>query len=137
VAGAELAPDGPRYVLPNVEGLYLHTNHFLDPHLSPHDLAPRLGPDSYLRLDAITRALHTHRPADLDELTRLLDSHSAGAGSVCCHADPDAAPQDQWATLATIGLDVGAGELKVRRNGPCDTHADWHTCASAAAASVG
>ncbi len=137
VVGAELSPDGPRYVLPNLEGVYLHTNHFLDPRLSAHDLAPRLGPDSYLRLDAIARVLHARRPADLDELTHLLNDHSAGAGSVCCHADPGASLQDQWATLATIGLDVRAGELKVRRNGPCDTEADWHTCASAAAASVG
>jgi isopenicillin-N N-acyltransferase-like protein len=135
--GAELSPDGPRYVLPNLEGLYLHTNHFLDPHLSPHDLAPRLGADSYLRLDTIRRALHTQRPADLDELTHTLNDHSAGAGSVCCHADPGASLQDQWATLATIGLDVRRGELVVRRNGPCDTQADWHTCRSTAAASVG
>jgi isopenicillin-N N-acyltransferase-like protein len=135
--GAELSPHGPRYVLPDPDGLYLHTNHFLDPHLAAHDQAPRLGPDSYLRLDVLRRALRARPAADLDELKGMLADHSAGTGSVCCHVDPDAPLPDRWATLATVGLDVWAGELTVRRGGPCDEHAAWHTCRGTAAASVG
>jgi isopenicillin-N N-acyltransferase-like protein len=135
--GAELSPDGPRYALPEPDGLYLHTNHFLDPNLAADDQAPRVGPDSYLRLDVLRRALHAHRPSDLDELRDMLADHSAGAGSVCCHVDRDAPLPDQWATLATVSLDVYAGELTVRRGGPCDDDAAWHTCQRTAAASVG
>lgn len=135
--GAELSPDGPRYVLPDPDGLYLHTNHFLDPHLSPDDQAPRLGPDSYLRLDVLRRRLHHAPAADRSELTRMLADHSGGAGSVCCHADPEAPLPDRWATLATVSLDVPAGELAVRPGGPCDHDAGWHICLAGATASVG
>ncbi|HLI61484.1 MAG TPA: C45 family peptidase [Solirubrobacteraceae bacterium] len=137
VAGAELSPDGPRYVLPDAGGLYLHTNHFLDPHLAAHDRAPRLGPDSYLRLDVLRRALHDRPAADLDELVHRLADHSAGPGSVCCHAADDAPLADRWATLATVGLDVAKGDLSVRRGGPCDERASWHRCRAGAAAPVG
>lgn len=135
--GAELSPAGPRYVLPDPAGLYLHTNHFLDPHLAADDLAPRLGPDSYLRLDVLRRGLHDTSVADMSELTQLMADHSAGAGSVCCHADPEAALPDQWSTLATISLDVHAGALSVRAGGPCDHNVGWHTSHAASTASVG
>jgi isopenicillin-N N-acyltransferase like protein len=133
VVGAELAPPGPRYVLPSPEGLYLHTNHFVDPILAPGDREPRLGPDSFLRLDVLRRALHARPAADAEELRAVLADHSAGAGSVCCHPDADAALQDRWATLATVALDVSAGELTVWRGGPCDGGADRHTCRRALA----
>jgi isopenicillin-N N-acyltransferase-like protein len=134
VVGAELAPPGPRYVLPSPDGLYLHTNHFVDPILAPGDREPRLGPDSFLRLDVLRRALHARPAADAEELRTILADHSAGAGSVCCHPDSEAPLEDRWATLATVALDVYAGELAVRRGGPCDTGADWHTCRSGVAA---
>jgi isopenicillin-N N-acyltransferase-like protein len=136
-AGVELSPDGPRYVLPDPTGLYLHTNHFLDPNLAADDLAPRLGPDSYLRLDVLRRRLHDRSVADKTALMQLMADHSTGAGSVCCHADPDAALPDQWSTLATVSLDVYAGDLSVRVGGPCDHRVGWHTCHAASTASVG
>jgi isopenicillin-N N-acyltransferase like protein len=86
--GAELAPDGPRYVLPSPDGLYVHTNHFLDPHLAAGDREPRVGPDSYLRLDVLRPALHAHPTADIEELRSILADHSAGGGSLCCHPRP-------------------------------------------------
>jgi isopenicillin-N N-acyltransferase like protein len=128
--GAELSPDGPRYVLPDREGLYLHTNHFLDPRLAAGDQAPRLGPDSYLRLDVLRRALATAPAGGADGLRARLADHSAGAGSVCCHPDPNAPLEDRWATLATVSLDVPAGELIVRPGGPCGESGDWHRCCS-------
>lgn len=132
--GAELAPPGPRYVLPSPEGLYVHTNHFLDPHLAAGDRAPRLGPDSYLRLDVVRRALHRRPAAGVDDLRAALADHSSGPGSVCCHPDAEAGLGDRWATLATVTLNVAAGELSVRRGGPCDLTASWHTCRAAAPA---
>jgi isopenicillin-N N-acyltransferase-like protein len=134
VAGAELAPAGPRFVLPSADGLYLHTNHFLDPHLAAGDRAPRTGPDSFLRLDALRRKTCGDPARDPEELRSILADHSAGAGSTCCHAAESARFGDRWTTLATVSLDVAAGELSVRRGGPCDEAAEWHTCASRALA---
>lgn len=127
-AGAELAPVGPRYVLPSPEGLYVHTNHFLDPYLAAGDREPRIGPDSYLRLDALRRALHGRPVTDIEQLRHLMADHSAGALSVCCHPPTRAVLGERWATLATVALDVAAGELSVRRGGPCDEAAAWHIC---------
>ena len=84
-----------------------------------------------------TRRLHDTSVADRSELTELMADHSAGAGSVCCHADPEAALPDRWSTLATISLDVHAGDLSVRSGGPCDHNVGWHTRHAASTASVG
>jgi isopenicillin-N N-acyltransferase-like protein len=121
---AELAPAGPRFVTAGAGGLLVHTNHFLDPHLAAGDRAPRLGPDSYLRHDVLTRGLAAAPPPrDRDDLLALMADHTAG---VCCHPEPGAPLGERWATLATVSLDVAAGALHVRRGGPCDARAGWH-----------
>jgi isopenicillin-N N-acyltransferase-like protein len=125
---AELAPEGPRFVLPSERGLLLHTNHFLDPNLAGGDRAPVWGPDSYLRLDVLRRALHDRVPHDREQLRAILADHSGGAGSICCHPDADAPLGERWATLATVSLDVAGGELWVRAGAPCDEAAGWHVC---------
>jgi isopenicillin-N N-acyltransferase-like protein len=130
---AELAPDGPRFVLPSERGVLLHTNHFLDPDLASGDRAPAWGPDSYLRLDVLRRALHERVPHDREQLRAIFADHSGGSGSVCCHPDDEARQGERWATLATISLDVAAGELWVREGGPCDEATGWHVCRAAAA----
>jgi isopenicillin-N N-acyltransferase-like protein len=131
---AELAPPGPRFVLPSERGVLLHTNHFLDPDLATGDLAPRSGPDSYLRLDVLRRALHDRTPGDREQLRAILADHSGGAGSICCHPDDEAWLGERWATLATISLNVAGGELWVRAGGPCEEAASWHVCRAPAAA---
>jgi isopenicillin-N N-acyltransferase like protein len=121
----EQSPDGPQFVLPD-DGLLLHTNHFLDPQLAVRDTAPRKGPDSYVRLDVLRRALrHGGVPSDPDALRARMASHVGGAGAVCCHPAADAGLGDRWQTLATVALDVRGGGLLVRRGGPCDDAAAW------------
>lgn len=122
---AELVPEGPRFVTPSPTGLLLHTNHCLDPVAAVGDQAPRVGPDSYVRHDVLARALYGRTPSGRDALARVLASHAGGSGAVCCHADPDAPLGERWATLATVSVDAHAGELWVRRGGPCDVAAQW------------
>lgn len=122
---AELVPEGPRFVTPAPTGLLIRTNHCLDPAAAAGDRAPRLGPDSYLRHDVLSRALYGRTPSSREALRALMASHAGGSGAVCCHPDPDAPVGDRWATLATVALDVHAGELWVRRNGPCDVASQW------------
>jgi isopenicillin-N N-acyltransferase like protein len=129
-ASAELTPDGPRFVTPSPTGLLIHTNHCLDPAAALGDRAPRLGPDSYLRHDVLNRALYGRTPSGREALRTLMASHAGGSGSVCCHPDPGAELGDRWKTLATVALDVHAGELWVRRNGPCDEASQWWAAAA-------
>ena len=133
---AELSPEGPRFVLPTERGLLLHTNHFLDPNLAAGDRAPVWGPDSYLRLDVLRRRLHERLPVDRDQLRRMVADHAGGSGSICCHPDDGAPLGRRWATLATVSLDVRAGELWVRPGGPCEESV-WHVCPPAVAARTG
>jgi isopenicillin-N N-acyltransferase-like protein len=128
----ELSADGPRFVAPSERGLLLHTNHFLDPHLAAGDEAPRWAPDSYLRLEVLRRRLHDRVPRDREALRATLSDHSAGPPSICGHADPGAALGEQWATLATISLDVARGALWVRAGAPCDESGGWHVCGAPA-----
>lgn len=125
---AEVASVGPRFVAPSERGLLLHTNHFLDPHLAAGDEAPHWAPDSYLRLEALRRRLHEGVPRNREGLRATLCDHSAGAPSICSHADPDAVLGDQWATLATISLEVAGGSLWVHAGPPCDESTGWHVC---------
>jgi isopenicillin-N N-acyltransferase-like protein len=50
-----------------------------------------------------------------------MNSHVGGDGAVCCHPAEGSDPSTSHETLATIALDVKAGELSVHSGGPC-TH---------------
>jgi isopenicillin-N N-acyltransferase-like protein len=123
----ELSPVGPRFVLPDQNGLLLHTNHFLDPYLAAGDMAPRQGPDSYARLEVLRRRLSERPVLKLDDILSDMASHLCPGGSICCHAPADADLVDQWSTLATVTLDVPNGALNAMRGGPCAVDAEWTT----------
>lgn len=123
---AELSPPGPRFVLPDLDGLLVHTNHFLDPIAAAGDQGPRRGPDSYLRLDVLRRTLHGRADLDRDTVVAAMASHLGGGGAVCCHPAAGAGLGDRWATLVTVALDVRAATLTARVGGPCRTSAPWH-----------
>jgi isopenicillin-N N-acyltransferase-like protein len=133
---AELAREGPRFVLPSADGLLLHTNHFLDPHLAAGDEAPRSGPDSFLRLEVLRRRLHARIPRDRDALRRVLCDHSGGPASICAHADPKGELGARWSTLATVSLDVADGELWVWPGRPCEEQSRWQVSGSAASGAL-
>lgn len=115
----ELSPLGPRWILPDDDGILVHTNHFLDPHLAVGDQEPRNAPDSWFRYDVVRRRLRGRGPVTRDDLVGLMASHLNAGGSVCCHAAPGSALDGDWSTLATVSLDVRAGRLHVREGGPC------------------
>jgi isopenicillin-N N-acyltransferase-like protein len=122
---AELCPAGPRFVLPSERGLLLHTNHFLDVHSAAGDLELQCGPDSYLRMDVLRRALSARSTLTRDDIVTAMTSHVGGGGAVCCHPAADAVLGDRWQTLAMVALDVPAGTLLARRGGPCAEHEPW------------
>jgi isopenicillin-N N-acyltransferase-like protein len=112
---AEVHPGGPRYVLPNRDGVLLRTNHFLDPVASAGDRMAITGPDSYVRYALLERAIDGG--SDAEAARRVLASRFGGASAICSRPAPDARLGERWATLATIELDVAAGTLTVRRGG--------------------
>lgn len=91
----ELSPAGADAVLPSADGLLLHTNHFLADRGRPGCRELEVGPDSHVRLDTLRRAIRSE--ADVP----------AALEAVRCP------PDDEYQTLATIALDVAAGDLRV------------------------
>jgi len=115
----ELHRGGPAYVLPDPDGLLVHTNHFLHPNAVADDREPSLAGDSYLRYEMLRRRLHTKPPATAEDIVDAMASHLGGAGALCLHPHPDAPLDECYATLATVALDVDAGTLDARAGGPC------------------
>lgn len=115
----ELYPGGPGFILPDEAGFLIHTNHFLAPEPAARDTEPKKFPDTLLRRDLLRRRLGTFpRPTSANVLD-VMKSHVGGEGAVCCHPSPGGDPLEQYATLATVILDVQGGELKVLKGGPC------------------
>jgi isopenicillin-N N-acyltransferase-like protein len=117
---AEVWPHGPEFVLPNPDGLLLHTNHFLASAAQPGDTEPRDSPDTLNRYEVLQRSLHPRRDkitaADVRE---VLTSHVGDSGAICCHPAADAAIDEQYATLATVELDFDAQTVVATAGNPC------------------
>lgn len=121
----ELHPGGPSFVLPDADGLLTHTNHFLAPGPAAKDTGPKDSPDTLLRRDLLQRRLKggVSGPA---QVLQALNCHLGDDGALCAHPLPgDNA--DQYATLATVHLDLAAGQIHVHDGGPCTC--DWHRAA--------
>lgn len=112
----ELYPGGPGWVLPARDGLLVHTNHFLDPRPAAADTEPGTFPDTLLRHAMLTRRLTGASPASA--VLSALNCHMGADSALCCHPLPGD-PDDQYATLATVRLDLAAGALHVHDGGPC------------------
>jgi isopenicillin-N N-acyltransferase like protein len=112
----ELHPGGPGFVLPRADGLLVHTNHFLDPRPAAQDTEPRSFPDTLLRHAMLARRLTGQ--SSPSEVLAALNCHMGADSALCCHPLPGD-PDDQYATLATVRLDLEAGVLHVHDGGPC------------------
>ncbi|MGW1841355.1 C45 family autoproteolytic acyltransferase/hydolase [Streptomyces sp. NPDC001966] len=114
---AELWPGGIGHVLPDPDGLLLHTNHFLTRPAADGDTEPVTDPDTIVRYEVLRRTLHG-RGADLtpDEAFAALADHTGG---VCVHPATDG--PHEFRTLATVFLDPAARALRVFPGPPC-TH---------------
>ncbi|HEV3427908.1 MAG TPA: C45 family peptidase [Paraburkholderia sp.] len=115
----ELYPQGPGFVFPDANGLLVHTNHFLAPAAQAGDTEPRQYPDTLLRHDLLTRRLSQRARLSSLQVIGAMNNHFGATTAVCCHPDANAPASGQYATLATIVLDVAAGRLDALPGGPC------------------
>jgi isopenicillin-N N-acyltransferase-like protein len=125
---AEIYPGGPGYVLPDDRGILIHTNHLLSVPGAWGDRENVVGPDSFFRYEILRRRLQELEPTSPQDLVGALSSHFGGGGAICCHPDTEAELGSRYATLATVGLDVGAGHMTVQEGGPCHAGSDrWES----------
>lgn len=127
----ELHPGGPGLVFPNADGLLVHTNHFVSSPARDGDTEPRQYPDTLVRYDLLTRRLSNRADLSAAHVLGAMNSHLGTTAAVCCHPDRTQPESGQYATLATIVIDVAHGTLDALRGGPC---AHLHSQLMAAAA---
>ncbi|WP_218567821.1 C45 family autoproteolytic acyltransferase/hydolase [Pseudomonas cavernicola] len=115
----EIHPGGPGLVFPAADGLLVHTNHFLSAPASAFDTEPRAYPDTLIRHDLLVRRLSNQPDLSALDLLTALNSHLGSTGAVCCHPAPGQPETGQYATLASITLDVLGGTLQALAGGSC------------------
>ncbi|WP_280377021.1 C45 family autoproteolytic acyltransferase/hydolase [Pseudomonas sp. BN515] len=120
----ELHPGGPGLVFPDADGLLVHTNHFLSSPAREFDTEPAAYPDTLIRHDLLVRRLSGRQGLTPQKLLAALNSHLGGGAALCCHPDPAQPAAGQYATLASIVIDVANGTLTALPGGPCG-HPDW------------
>jgi isopenicillin-N N-acyltransferase-like protein len=114
----ELNPEGAA-VLEPVNGVLIHTNHFLDEELSQGEKLGLYDPDTQLRYDVLAeRTSVGSLPDAASALVPYLLSAPGDAAQLCCVPAVGAAFGDRWATLATITLDSAACAMTVSRGSP-------------------
>lgn len=116
---AEVYPGGPGLVFPSPAGLLVHTNHFLSQPAAQSDTETRSFPDTLVRRDLLIRRLAKEEKLDASRVLAAMNSHLGTTGAVCCHPDMSLPASGQYATLATVILDVRAGKLEALAGGPC------------------
>ncbi|MBT8766938.1 C45 family autoproteolytic acyltransferase/hydolase [Metapseudomonas boanensis] len=120
----ELHPGGPGLVFPDRDGLLVHTNHFLSTPAREGDTEPRAYPDTLVRYDLLVRRLANRQGLTPRHVLAAMNSHLGSIGALCCHPDPGQPRAGQYATLASIVIDVASGTLTALSGGPCG-HPQW------------
>ncbi|MEO3868632.1 C45 family peptidase [Nonomuraea sp. B12E4] len=127
-AAIEISPAGVAVVPPGPDGVLLHCNHFLDPALAAGERHATDRPSTYLRQRHLQANVEHLTGEDLTARALALLSHGPDEAPVCAHPDLTMPLNQRWETLATIGLDLPAGRLRVHRGGPCRvTESTWQT----------
>jgi isopenicillin-N N-acyltransferase-like protein len=116
----EAAPLTVRHV-PATGGCLVHANHFLDPNaLGVTETASEKYECSCHRQNRLT-ALLAHQPAiGIADLQRFLRDHDGYPDSVCYHVAPGAAPDERYATVASMIMDLHALTLDIADGPPCE-----------------
>jgi len=116
----ELYSGGSSLVFPETNGLLIHTNHFLAAAPAACDTEPAQFADTLIRYDLLRRRLYGRDRFSEEALREALDCRLLGQeGALNCQpCDASSAPWTRYATLATVSLNVAAGEIDVFEGGP-------------------
>jgi isopenicillin-N N-acyltransferase-like protein len=101
------------------DGILLHTNHFLADIGSARDVSPWAFPDSPFRLDRMRRIVDEAPALSVELAQSLLADHANYPNAICCHPDARYGPAEQWATVASLVIELGARVLHLASGQPC------------------
>jgi isopenicillin-N N-acyltransferase-like protein len=101
--------------------MLVHTNHFVSPCFDLHDVGLWNGPDSPFRYTRLTHLLRTAAGTlDAARLQTILADHFNRPHSICRHPDSAAPAAEQYATVASVIMDLTAGTMWLADGNPCE-----------------
>jgi isopenicillin-N N-acyltransferase-like protein len=101
------------------DGVLLHTNHFLADIGAARDISPWAFPDSPFRLDRMRRIVGDATAVSVGLAQRLLADHANYPNAICCHPDTRSEAAEQWATVASLIMELDARVLHLASGRPC------------------
>jgi len=117
----EATPSDVGFLHPQ-NGLLVHTNHFLTPRLQAGDVGIAPSDHTLLRYGRALRLLRAQAgQITVEMLKSVLRDHFNHPKSICRHPDPGQPEVERSATLASVILDLTAGEMHVTAGEPCET----------------
>lgn len=111
--------DYSKLFLVDPTGPYLHTNHFLSDRFDGRDVSLWAMPDSPVRLGRVRAASRAGGPLDAQRMMTLMADHAGFPDSVCCHPNPNHAPTEQGATVASVVMEPGGRTMWLADGQPC------------------
>jgi isopenicillin-N N-acyltransferase like protein len=102
------------------DDILAHTNHFAASSFDLRDVGLWNGPDSPFRLTRLTRLLwRDEGQLSPERLQVLLADHFNRPHSLCRHPDPGAPPLEQYATVASVIMDLETQTMWLADGNPC------------------
>jgi isopenicillin-N N-acyltransferase-like protein len=115
----EATPSDVGFLFPQ-EGVLVHTNHFLTPRLQAGDVGIVDSDNTLARYGRAVRLLNgSAGKVTLEVLQGLFRDHFNYPHAICRHPDPTLSEIERGATLASIIIDLTAGEMYVSMGEPC------------------
>jgi isopenicillin-N N-acyltransferase like protein len=120
VVDLETAPGGPDLAFTTEAPALVHTNHFTWPSPRPFKDIGRMGADDSIRRLTRARSAIAEGAVTVPSIQELLRDHGGHPASVCAHEEPGIDPAEDGATVASVVMDLSAGELWVSEGNPCE-----------------
>ena len=121
-ANAECLPGGPERVLVDLpeDGLLVHANHFVSPRFSNVDVGLPTMPDSLFRRSRLATLLRlSEGPVTRARLEASFVDHAGHPFGVCSHEDTRVVVVDQYATIASLMMDLTERRMWLASGNPC------------------
>jgi isopenicillin-N N-acyltransferase-like protein len=114
----EVAPETLRF-LETEKGKIVHANHFLDATVLGVEEAPVERMQSRHRYKRFCDLIMDQQSVSLEDLKRFLRDHDGHPNSVCRHEDPAEDPDEHYATVTSVIMDLEEGAFHITDGPPC------------------
>jgi isopenicillin-N N-acyltransferase-like protein len=119
IVGVEAAPEATHLL--RAAGCLVHANHFLDPAvLGVVETSAEDRAHSCHRQERLEALLAVSPAIRFDDVRAALCDHLGHPNSVCWHPDPAVPPDERYATVVSVLMDLTAATLDVSDGPPCE-----------------